>query len=98
MLFYGNRCHERDPGQLFHELDERLSAALAMPPGLPRHSALIAGLIAWGELLQGVADAISEVAGIDRQSLAETVLAARLVAIADLVRQSFDSLHWQSRG
>jgi len=98
MLFYGNRCHERDPGQLFHELDERLSAALAMPPGLPRHSALVAGLIAWGELLQGVADAISEVAGIDRQSPAETVLAARLVAIADLVRQSFDSLHWQSRG
>ncbi|MET0483730.1 MAG: hypothetical protein ABWZ27_12610 [Aestuariivirgaceae bacterium] len=98
MLFYGNRCQERDPRQVFHDLDARLAAALAMPPGLPRHAALVAALIAWGELLQGVADATSEASGIDRQSPAETVLAARLVAIADLVRQSFDSLQWQSRG
>ncbi len=98
MLFYGDRWRERDPRQVFDDLDERLAAALAMPPGLPRHSALVASLIAWGELLQGVADAAAEASGLDRPSPEETVLTARLVAIADAVRQSFDSLQWRSRG
>jgi hypothetical protein len=97
MLFYGDRWQERDPRQVVDDLDERLAAALAMPPGLPRHSALVAGLIAWGELLQGVADAAAEASGHDRPSPEETVLTARLIAIADTVRQSFDSLQWRSR-
>jgi len=98
MLFYGDRLQERDPQLLFDDLDERLAAAVAMPPGLPRHSALVASLIAWGELLQGVADAASDASGLDRLTSGETVLTARLIAIADKVRRSFDSLHWQSRG
>jgi hypothetical protein len=98
MLFYGDGWRDRDPRQVFDDLDDRLAAALAMPPGLPRHSALVASLIAWGELLQGVADAPSEASGLDRPRPEETVLTARLIAIADRVRQSFDSLHWQSRG
>jgi hypothetical protein len=98
MLFFGNRWLERDPRQVFGDLDERLAAALAMSPGLARHSALVASLIAWGELLQGVADAASEASGIDRPSPAETVLTPRLLAIADEVCQSFDSLHWRSSG
>ncbi len=98
MLFYGDRWQERDPRLVFDDLDERLAAALAMAPGLPRHSALVASLIAWGELLQGVADAASDASGLDRPTPQETVLTARLIAIADTVGRSFDSLHWQSRG
>src|SRR5262245_25776953 len=98
MLFFGNRWQERDPRLIFDDLDQRLAAALAMPPGLARHSALIASLIAWGELLQGVADAASEASGFDLPTLAETVLTPRLLAIADEVCQSFDSLHWRSSG
>src|SRR5262245_3883851 len=98
MLFYGDRRQERDPRLVFDDLDERLAATLAMPLGLLRHSALVASLIAWGELVQGVADAASEASGVDRPTSQETVLTGRLIAIADTVRRSFDSRHWQSRG
>jgi hypothetical protein len=96
MLFYGERSRARDPRHLWGDLEERLAAALAMPAGLFRHAALVDSLIEWGELLQGVADAASEVTGFDHASPEVTVLTARLIAIADAVLESFDSRRWQS--
>jgi hypothetical protein len=98
MLFYGNRCRQADPRQIWDELSERLAMALAMPPGLSRHAALTTSLIEWGALLQGVADAGSEAGGFDQEGPAETALAARLGAIADELCCSFDSLCWRGSG
>ena len=82
MLFYGDRRREADPRQVFDDLSERLEHRLAMPPGLARHAALTTSLIEWGELLQGVADALSDARGFDRDGPGETALADWLLAIA----------------
>jgi len=98
MLFYGDRCREADPRQLWDELDERLALALRMPAGLARHAALTTSLIEWGVLLQGVADQAADARGFDQEGAAETTLAGRLYAIADELRCSFDSLCWKAGG
>jgi hypothetical protein len=95
MLFYGDRCRERDPRQLWDELDARLAMALAMPSGLSRHAALTTSLIEWGALLQGVADAAAAARDFDREGPAETALAGRLRAIADALRCPLDRLGWK---
>src|SRR4029453_10762528 len=96
MLFYGDRCREADPRQLWDELDERLALALRMPAGLPRHAALTTSLIEWGVVLRGVADQAADARGFDQEGAAETALAGRLYAIADELRCSFDSLCWKA--
>src|SRR4051794_85609 len=98
MLFYGDRCRDRDPRQLWDELDARLAMTLAMPPGLSRHAALTASLIEWGALLQGVADAAAAARGFDREGPAETALAGRLRAIADALHRPPDRLGWKGGG
>ena len=95
MLFYGDRCRERDPRQLWDELDARLAMALAMPSGLSRHAALTTSLIEWGALLQGVADAAAAARDFDWEGPAETALAGRLRAIADALRCPLDRLGWK---
>jgi hypothetical protein len=98
MLFYGDRCRDADPRQLWDELDERLDRAQRMPAGLPRHAALTTSLIEWGVLLQGVADEAADARGFDQEGAAEAALAGRLRAIADELRCSFDSLCWKAAG
>jgi hypothetical protein len=90
MLVYGDRSERADTRDCVQRLAADLNAIRAMPPGLDRHSKLVALLIEAGRLLQGVADADFEAAGHDRRAPAIDELTAFLVALGHAVCGSWD--------
>jgi hypothetical protein len=68
MLVYGDRSETADPAAVLASLREALAGLAAAPPGIARHSRLVAGLIEAGRLQQGVADTDFEACGVDRRS------------------------------
>ena len=57
MLVYGDHREICDPQERLNEIDGELEIVRRLPPGLERHSRLVAALIETGRILQGVADA-----------------------------------------
>ena len=60
MLVYGDRSEIVDRTELLTAIERSLDTVRRMPPGLERHSRLIAALIETGRLLQGVEDEDAE--------------------------------------
>lgn len=92
MWVYGDRSHTADPRELLADVEARLARVRAMPPGLERHSALVAGFILGGELAQGLADAEFEAAGQDDLTPLQAAAMGWLTGVARAVAGS-----WRSR-
>lgn len=90
MLVYGDRSDRADTQDCLERIADDLNAIRAMPPGLQRHSRLVALLIESGRLLQGVADADFQAAGHDRRTPAIEELTAFLVVLGQAVCSSWD--------
>lgn len=92
MLVYGDRSRIADPRTEIAALLDRIAQAERRPAGLERHAALVASLIACGELAQGLADAAMGVVGVDAPDPATDLSLQATRALADAVVSS-----WRSR-
>jgi hypothetical protein len=91
VIFYGKRATQEESCALIEAFQSRLHAVSAMQPGLDRHTALVAALLAAGELAQGVADADFERFGADREGGPHRNLLAFATDLARAVIRSWDS-------
>ncbi|MGD9511919.1 MAG: hypothetical protein AB7I59_11085 [Geminicoccaceae bacterium] len=91
MLVFDDRAGDAEPRQAFELMRMRLREAAAQPPGIVRHGALVAELVAGGELVQGLADAAFERSRLERRTPAERAAMRSLCRIARAVRESWDS-------
>ena len=91
MLVYGDTARTEDPRRKLVLLDASLCALSAMPPGIARHSALVAAMIEAGELAQGIADAAFAERGCDGPSPAADAAMALLARVAEAVQGSWTS-------
>lgn len=91
MLVYGDRSRTAEPRVELAALLARIAEAIALPAGLQRHAALVAALIACGELAQGVADVAFEARGRDAPDPAADLALQATRALADAVVDSWRS-------
>ena len=89
MIVYGDIARSCTAEAATAEVHAALAQA-AGTAGLDRHAALVAALIALGELLQGVADRELAQTGADAPSPAQDALAAALLALARAVAASWN--------
>jgi hypothetical protein len=83
VIVYGDAPRRAAPAGLIAALRESLRGIAAMPPGIDRHAALAAALIASGELAQGLADAAFAASGEEAetpQGLAGMAIVQRLAS------------------
>jgi hypothetical protein len=93
MLVYGDHSRPVRAGELLLALRQRLLQAERLPPGLARHSALVASLVDAGELVQGVLDALHAREGRDVWTPGCVRLVGIPLAIAGAVKASHDSAY-----
>lgn len=91
MLVFDDRVSDEEPHRSLDLMLMRLREAAAQSPGVVRHSALVAQLVAGGELAQGLADAAFEVSGFEDHNTTERAAMRLLCQIARAVRESWDS-------
>lgn len=91
MIVYGDRIRQIGVAEQAERVRAGLTGALAQPPGLSRHSALVWTFIEAGELLQGVADAELAACGWDDRSPAQTAGMCVLLELARAVGRSWTS-------
>jgi hypothetical protein len=91
MIVYGDHPRHEEPRAKLAGLAAALHGAAALPPGLDRHTALVAALIDAGELAQGLADADFASRGMDAASPSADAAMALLARIAQSVW-----LSWQT--
>lgn len=89
MLVFGDRVRTREPRAAITELAATLSAALDMPPGLGRHTALVGAFIDAGELVQGLTD--HACAALDARTGIGDAGMRLLVALANAIDASWSS-------
>ena len=91
MLVYGDLERVEQPAVMRGEIVEALAGCLRMPPGRPRHEALVNAFIATGELVQGLADREFAEKGVDDLSFVQETGAKLLHAQAGAIMQSWRS-------
>jgi hypothetical protein len=91
MIVFGDHKRKCRAGRLAEAASAAATNISAMPPGLERHSALVRLFVNVSELVQGLADAEFEVAGVDRNSASQQRGAQILVALASEVARSWRS-------
>lgn len=91
MIVYGDRSDRADAAAERDAVADALARLPALPPGLPRHAALVDAFIRLGRLVQGVADRNRATAGADGTSFAEAALMPALLALARAVITSWES-------
>ncbi|MFE1598388.1 hypothetical protein [Methylobacterium sp. ID0610] len=91
MLVYGDTARTDDPRVWLARIADLCAEAAAGPPGLARHSRLVAALIAAGELGQGLADAaFAEQDADDLPTAGAQAVTELLLALARAVTESWD--------
>ncbi|TPM96917.1 hypothetical protein FJ977_18525 [Mesorhizobium sp. B2-1-3A] len=91
MIVFGDHKQKCRAGRLAEAASTAATNIGGMPPGLERHSALVRLFVHVSELVQGLADAEFEVAGVDRNSPSQQCGAQILVALASEVARSWRS-------
>jgi len=91
VLVYGERSRTADPRALIEMLRAELADAPALVADIRRHAALVAALIAAGELAQGLADAALKTSGVDGPDPASEAAMALTSALARAVLASWRS-------
>jgi len=91
VLVYGDRQELAEPEQRIRDINRRVDAVEAMPPGIERHAKLVAALVEAGQLLQGVADADFAEHRRDRRTAATDVLSVFLGELGGAACRSWDT-------
>ncbi|MDQ4135442.1 MAG: hypothetical protein M3158_04605, partial [Pseudomonadota bacterium] len=91
MLVYGDPSRRVSARAAIESIGEALRRVAAMPPGLERHSELVAAFIDLAALTQGIADAEFEARGCDARSPVQDSAMAALTGVAQAIRLSWDS-------
>jgi hypothetical protein len=91
VLVYGDRQELAEPKQRIRDINRRVDAVEAMPPGIERHAKLVAALVEAGQLLQGVADADFAEHRRDRRTAATDVLSVFLGELGGAACRSWDT-------
>jgi hypothetical protein len=91
MLVFGDAACTEPVAEKCARLGEAVRAIGGMPPGLARHSALVAALIEAGELLQGIADHDLQRTGEETGSPAQAAASLALRRLARAVLTSWRS-------
>ncbi|MXP65807.1 hypothetical protein E0493_20875 [Roseomonas sp. M0104] len=91
MIVYGDAVRHEEPHALLGALQEGLRQLSGLPPGLARHTALVARFIEAGELAQGLADAAFRARGEDAASAQGDAGTALLTRLAAALRASWSS-------
>lgn len=89
MHVFGDQVRAVDPRAAARELEATLAAIAGMPPGLPRHVALVAAFLEAGELVQGLTD--HACAARDARTTVGDAGMRLLVAIAEAIDASWSS-------
>ncbi|HXU61318.1 MAG TPA: hypothetical protein VN962_06420 [Polyangia bacterium] len=88
MIVFGDRTRVRSPAAQIAALQEALARLPGARPGIQRHAALVALLLAAGELAQGLADAAFARTGRDGQDDAASMAMTAAVALGRAVWRS----------
>src|SRR5689334_3961381 len=86
MLVYGDHRDTCDPRERMREIEDDLEIVRRMPPGLERHSRLVAALVETGRVVQGVADADAPAGELDLflHALAQSVVRSHDTRFSDM--------------
>jgi len=89
MLVYGKSSWTGDPNHKLDNIATLMRVMLDEPPGISRHSTLVAAFIEAGELVQGIADAAFSEHGHDVASSAQDASIGYLMRLARTVSASW---------